>query len=92
MSRPGTVLGREPALWVSAVRAVLVAGVLFGLDLTEAQTAGLLLAAEAVLALWTRSEVTPNAAVIEREHDGQVLAGPAADQATPGAVVRDYTG
>lgn len=84
------ILGREPALWVAAIRAGLYAVVLFGFPLSEVQTAGILLAAEAVLALWTRAEVTPNAAVIEREHDGKVLAGPAADQATPGDVVRDY--
>lgn len=86
---PGTFLGREPALWVGALRACLIVAVLFGLDLTEAQSAGILLAAEAVLALVTRSQVTPNAAVVEREYDGEVIAGPANNLVRPGDIVRE---
>ena len=50
---------REPALWLGALQATLSVGVLFGLHLSDAQSAGILAASAAVLALVTRSQVTP---------------------------------
>lgn len=87
-----TFLGREPALWAAAVRAVLWAAILFGLSLSEVQLGGVMLAVEALLALWTRSQVTPVVSVVEAAHGGKVLAGPANERATPGTVVRDHQG
>lgn len=84
-----TFLGREVTVWMAAVRAVIYVAMLFGLDLDDVQFAAILVAVEAILALLTRSQVTPNVAVVEREQAGQVIAGPANDQVTEGAVVRD---
>jgi len=50
---------REPALIVAFVQTVLTLAVVFGLDLTDAQTAAVLAATTALLALVTRSKVTP---------------------------------
>lgn len=50
---------REPALILGAVQAVLVLGVSFGLDLTTEQTAAILAATAAILAVVTRQRVTP---------------------------------
>lgn len=84
-----TFLGREVTVWMAAVRAVIYVAMLFGLDLDDVQFAAILVAVEAILALLTRSQVTPNVAVVEREQSGQVIAGPANDQVDEGAVVRD---
>lgn len=84
----GTFLGREPVLWAAAIRAALYAAVLYGANLSEAQILGTMLAIEAILALVTRSQATPNAAVVERESDGVVYAGAKNDQVPAGAVVR----
>ena len=76
---------REPALITSAIRACLYTAVLFGLPLSIEQTAGVLLAVEAVLALVTRAVVTPTAEVVVTQRP---------DQATPvaanGAAVHIY--
>lgn len=50
---------REPTLWLGLLRAIVVVGVAFGLDLSAEQTAGIYLAAEAVLSLVNRQVVTP---------------------------------
>jgi hypothetical protein len=72
---------REPALITSAIRAGLYCAVLFGLPLSDEQTAGVLLAVEAVLALVTRAVVTPAAEVVAQKPAGTVVpvAGPALD-------------
>ncbi|WP_181312454.1 hypothetical protein [Nocardioides campestrisoli] len=71
---------REPALITGAVRAVLYSAVLFGLPLTDEQSAGLLLALEAVLVLVTRAVVTPSSEVVAQAKPGELpVAGPAAN-------------
>lgn len=87
--KTGLFLGREPVLWMELVKAILPVAVLFGLPLTAEQTAGLLLVWGAILALITRSAVTPNVAVAERvDKAGVVRAGPANDLEPNGAKVR----
>lgn len=51
--------GREPALVIGAVQAVLALVVAFGLKLSVEQTGAILAATAAVLAVVTRSQVTP---------------------------------
>lgn len=53
------MMSREPVAVVNAVRLVLLAGITFGLHLTEAQIVASMLALEAVLTLFTRSKVSP---------------------------------
>jgi hypothetical protein len=53
------MFGREPALWAGALKAVLLCAVLFGLAVSDAQMAGIIFAAEAVMALFVRAQVTP---------------------------------
>ncbi len=67
---------REPALISGLVQAVLALIVAFGLDLTSEQTATILAVTAAVLALLTRSLVTPA---------GEVVATRRPDRATPQA-------
>lgn len=76
-------IAREPALITSAVRAVLYCGVLFGLDLSVEQIAGVVLSLEAVLALVTRALSVPASEVVAQKTPGQVIptAGPASDVA-----------
>lgn len=62
---------REPALVTSAIRATLYAAVLFGLPLSVEQSAGVLLAVEAILALVTRAVVTPSAEVVATQRPDQ---------------------
>lgn len=50
---------REPVLVVALVQALLVAGVAFGLDLTDAQTTAILGVTGTALALVARAQVTP---------------------------------
>lgn len=50
----------EPVLIGGAIRAVILAGAAFGLQVSEDQLAALMLAVEAVLMLVTRTMVTPN--------------------------------
>lgn len=54
----------EPTVWIACVRSLLMLAVLYGANLTPAQIAGTLLAFEAVLALFNRSQVTPNRDVV----------------------------
>lgn len=85
------LLGREPALWIGAFRAVVYAGVLFGLDLSDLQITGLVIAVEAVLALLTRTEVTPNVSVVERKtNTGTIVAGPANEAVKEGVPIREH--
>ena len=51
--------GREPALVLGAVQAVLALVVAFGLKLSVEQTGAILAATAAILAVVTRSQVTP---------------------------------
>lgn len=53
------MFGREPVLWLGALRALIVVAVAFGLEMTEEQTVAVYAAAEALLSLWARSKVTP---------------------------------
>jgi hypothetical protein len=53
------ILNREPVAIVNAVRLVLLAAVTFGLDLSDTQIVTAMVALEAVLTLFTRSQVTP---------------------------------
>jgi len=52
---------REPVAIVNAVRLVVLAAMAFGLKLTPEQLVAAMAALEAVLTLFTRSQVTPNA-------------------------------
>lgn len=55
----GTIFGREPALILGAVQALLALAVGFGLKLTPEQMALILAASAAIFAVVTRSQVTP---------------------------------
>lgn len=59
MDRFWALAHAEPVRLVAAVQATLAASVLFGLPLTEAQLAALVICAAAWLAFWTRKQVTP---------------------------------
>ena len=59
MSETGTIFNREPALILGAVQALLALAIGFGLDLSPEQVALILAATAAVIALITRSRVTP---------------------------------
>lgn len=53
------MLGKEPVAIVNAIRLVVLAAVAFGLNLTDIQIVAAMAALEAVLTLFTRSQVTP---------------------------------
>jgi hypothetical protein len=55
----GTLWGREPAMVLALVQAVIVLAVSFGLRLTPEQTGAILAVTAVVLGLWTRQRVTP---------------------------------
>lgn len=55
----GTLWGREPAMIVAFIQAILVLAVTFGLNLSQDQTAAILAVAALALGLITRSQVTP---------------------------------
>ena len=59
MTRALELAASEPVRLVAAVQATLAVAVLFGLPITEAQLAGIVLAVAAWLAFFTRSQVTP---------------------------------
>lgn len=59
MSKNATLWGREPALVLAAVQAVLAVAVGFGLPVTTEQMALILAAVAAVIGVITRSRVTP---------------------------------
>lgn len=55
----GTLWGREPAMIVAFIQAILVLAVTFGLQLTPEQTAAILAVSALALGLITRSQVSP---------------------------------
>lgn len=59
MEDNGTIFGREPALVLGLVQAIIVLAVTFGLRLTPEQTGAILGLTAIVLSLITRSKVTP---------------------------------
>lgn len=59
MSGIGTLWGREPAMIVAFVQAIIVLGVAFGLNLTADQIGAILAVVAIVLGLITRSQVSP---------------------------------
>lgn len=63
----GGGMNREPVAIAAAVRAVILAGVAFGLEWTGEQVAALMLAVEALLALVVRQQVTPTASTENSE-------------------------
>ena len=80
---------REPALVTGIVGALIALGVAFGLELTGEQTGAIMAFVSALLAVVTRSQVTPYVNVVERAVDGEVVAGPANDLQPEGIVVRE---
>lgn len=90
---PAVVHGVIGALvFILALWGVDVAGFGDRLDQTILTALGII---PLVTAWWTRGKVTPDAKVLEavkQDSDGVyvVVAGPAADQAHPGATVREY--
>ena len=54
-----TLWGREPAMVLALVQAVIVLGVAFGLKLSAEQTGAILAVTALVLGLVTRSQVSP---------------------------------
>ncbi len=61
-----TRLLNEPVLIGAAIRAVILAAVAFGFDVTAEQVAALMVAVESVMALVTRAMVVPNKLAEER--------------------------
>lgn len=55
----GTIFGREPAMVLALVQAVLALIVAFGLDLAPDQVGAILAATAVILGLITRSRVSP---------------------------------
>lgn len=53
------IFGREPAVIITFIRYLVYLGVLFGLDLTDEQMAGIFLVIEAGFVVWTREKVSP---------------------------------
>lgn len=53
------ILNREPVAILAVVRALVLAGMAFGLKVSVEQLAAVMLALETVLTLVTRSKVTP---------------------------------
>lgn len=58
---------QEPVRFVSAIQATLAVVVLFGVDLTPEQLAGIVLAIAAWLGFVTRQQVSPVAVEVEHE-------------------------
>jgi len=58
-SQPGTLWGREPAMVLALVQAVLALVVAFGLSLEPDQIGAILAATAVILGLITRSKVSP---------------------------------
>lgn len=53
------MFGREPALWLGLIQAVIALAVGFGLDWTAEQVSLVLAAVAAIVAVVVRSQVTP---------------------------------
>lgn len=60
---PWNLWGREPAMVLALVGAVIALGVSFGLKLTLEQTGAILALTQIVLGLITRTQVSPSAKV-----------------------------
>ena len=60
-----TLWGREPAMVLAFVQAIIVLGVAFGLHLTAEQTGAILALTAVVLGLITRTQVSPAAAPLK---------------------------
>ena len=58
-NQPGTIWGREPAMVLALVQAVIALVVAFGLSLAPDQIGAILAVTAVVLGLITRSQVTP---------------------------------
>lgn len=58
MKKPA-ILGREPVLFYGVAQSVLALVLAFGVDLSTEQTGAILAVTSALLALVTRSQVTP---------------------------------
>lgn len=80
---------REPALVSGLVSAVIALAVSFGADLSSEQVGAVMAVVAAVLAVVTRSQVTPHVNVVEQLDGTEVVAGPANDLVVEGAVVRE---
>lgn len=57
------MFNREPVAIMNAFRLLLLAGMSFGLDLTDTQLVSVMAAFEAIMTLLTRSQVSPNPVV-----------------------------
>ena len=66
------VLREEPTIIAAAIRQTLLAAVLLGLRLDEAQVVGIMIAVESILTMFNRSMVTPVAKVEEAVADAKV--------------------
>lgn len=53
------MFGREPALWIAAIGAVISVAIGFGANISTEQFGLIMAAIAAVLGLITRSQVTP---------------------------------
>lgn len=53
------LIRREPALFAALINAIIACAIVFGLNLTEAQVAAIVVVANAILAIVVRSAVTP---------------------------------
>ena len=81
MNKP-SLWGREPALILGALQAVIALAISFGLNLSPEQVGAILAASAAVLAVVTRSQVSPSATVAAETALASptgLVAGPAAD-------------
>lgn len=58
-TEPGTFLGREPAMGLALVQAVIALVVAFGLQLAPDQIGAILAVTAVILGLITRSRVSP---------------------------------
>ncbi len=58
-TEPGTIFGREPALVLALVQAVIALVVAFGLSLAPDQIGAILAVTAVILGLVTRSRVSP---------------------------------
>jgi hypothetical protein len=58
-TQPGTIWGREPAMVLALVQAVIALVVAFGLNLAPDQIGAILAVTAVILGLITRSRVSP---------------------------------
>lgn len=91
-----TILERvknEPALLIGLVAAVISLVLAFGVSLTDEQVGGIMAVVVAVLAVVTRSQVTPTRSVAAEVIKGEVVTGEAVPPAgEPATVVTADTG